>query len=152
MPLVEQSGDQGIIKALNHYSAISEVWWGPNPDLKDYMKGYARRGTLIGQLQQFLEDCPLILLPVSSEQAFDQDADIASIESMRHVVSAQWPMTSIPTLGFPAISVPTSVAEGLPVGVQILGRKFREDTLFEAAEIIEAHNDIVTPIDPNWNS
>lgn len=149
MPLLKQSGDQGILKALKHYSAVAEEWWGPNPDLKDFMKGYARRGTLIAQLQQFLEDCPLILLPVSATQAFDQDADITSIESMRHVVSVQWPMTSIPTLGFPGITVPTSVVDGLPAGVQIIGRRFREDTLFEAADVIEAHTERVTPIDPN---
>jgi MFS family permease len=44
-------------------------------------------------------------------------------------VTAQWPMTAVPTLGFRAISVPTGVADGLPVGVQLLGRRFREDTV-----------------------
>ena len=114
------------------------------------MNGYARRGTLISKLQQFLVKYPLLLMPVSAEQAFEQDADIASVESMRRCMAAQWSMMAIPVLGFPAISVPTSVENGLPVGVQLLGRRFREDTLFDAAEILEAHSTIKTPIDPVW--
>jgi amidase len=40
------------------------------------------------------------------------------------------------------------VVDGLPVGVQLLGRRFREDTILDAAEVIEARADVVTPIDP----
>ncbi len=63
-------------------------------------------------------------------------------------MAAQWPMTAIPTLGFPAISVPTGVAAGLPVGVQLLGQRFREDTIFDAAEVIEARGGVLAPLDP----
>ena len=150
MPMVDEIGDNGMKMAAKHYYAVAEEWWGPQPSMADYMNGYARRGTLISKLQQFLVKYPLLLMPVSAEQAFEQDADIASVESMRRCMAAQWSMMAIPVLGFPAISVPTSVENGLPVGVQLLGRRFREDTLFDAAEILEAHSTIKTPIDPVW--
>jgi amidase len=150
MPMVDEIGDDGMKTAAKHYYAVAEEWWGSRPGLTEYMNGYARRGTLISQLQQFLVKYPLLLLPVSAEQAFIQDADIMSVESMRRVMAAQWSMMAIPVLGFPALSVPTSVENGLPVGVQLLGRRFREDTLFDAAEILEAHSTIKTPIDPVW--
>ncbi|MEH7379314.1 amidase family protein [Bacillus sp. JJ1533] len=148
LPVVEQYGDEGMKKAAFNYFANAKEWWGDNPGLSDYIKGYARRGTLIVQLQEFLQKYPLLLMPVSTEQAFEQDADLFSVESMRRCMDAQWSMMAIPVLGFPAISVPTGVADGLPVGVQLLGRRFREDTLFDAAEVIEAHAQIKTPIDP----
>jgi amidase len=148
MPLVEQVGDDGMKGAAANYYAVAQDWWGPAPGLDAYMNGYARRGTLIAQLQAFLEDTPLLLLPVSAEQAFEQDADLVSVERARSVMAAQWSMMAIPMLGFPALSVPTSVVDGLPVGVQLLGRRFREDTILDAAEVIEARNDVVTPIDP----
>ena len=86
------------------------------------MNGYARRGTLIGRLQDFMQDYPLVLLPVSAEQAFEYDADISSIESGLRVVAAQWSMMAIPVLGFPATSVPTGVADGhLEVGEGFFG-------------------------------
>jgi amidase len=148
MPLVEQVGDDGMKGAAANYYAVAQDWWGPAPTLEDYMNGYARRGTLIAQLQAFLEDRPIVLLPVSAEQAFEQDADLASVERARSVMAAQWSMMAIPMVGFPALSVPTSVVDGLPVGVQLLGRRFREDTILDAAEVIEARADVVTPIDP----
>ena len=150
MPLVEEIGDYGMKKAAEHYYAVAKDWWGPQPGLTEYMNGYARRGTLIAELQKFLEKYPLLLMPVSAEQAFEHDADIASVDRMRSVMAAQWSMMAIPMLGFPAMSVPTSVENGLPTGVQLLGRRFREDTLFDAAEILEAYNTIKTPITPAW--
>ena len=148
MPLVEEIGDEGMKRAAATYYAAAKEWWGERPGLEDYMNGYARRGTLIGRLQAFMEDYPLVLLPVSAEQAFEHDADIASIESGLRVVAAQWSMMAIPTLGFPAISVPTGVADRLPVGVQLLGGRFREDTVFDGAEVVEARGGVFTPIDP----
>lgn len=148
MPLVEQVGDENIKQSAKNFFAAGEEWWGAEPQLSDVLSGYTRRGTLMVQLQHFLEEHPLLLLPSSAEQAFEQDADITSVESMRRVVAAQWPMMAVALFGVPALSVPTSVVDGPPVGVQILGRRFREDTLFDAAEILEAHANIVTPIDP----
>ncbi len=148
MPFVEETGDAGMLQCARHYYAVAADWWGGEPSLGDYMAGYARRGALIARLAQFMERYPLILLPVSAEQAFEQDADIASLDRMREVMNAQWSMMAIPMLGFPALSVPTGIAGGLPVGVQLLGRRFREDTLFDAAAVIEARNGVFTPIDP----
>ena len=148
MPLVEEIGDEGMKRAAATYYTAAKDWWGEKPGLEAYMNGYARRGTLIGRLQAFMQDYPLVLLPVSAEQAFEHDADISSIESGLRVVAAQWSMMAIPTLGFPAVSVPTGVANELPVGVQLLGRRFREDTVLDAAEVVEARSGVLTPIDP----
>jgi amidase len=39
----------------------------------------------------------------------------------------------------------------LPVGVQLVAARFREDLLFDAAEVIEARHPCVAPIDPIWS-
>jgi amidase len=46
------------------------------------------------------------------------------------------------------MAVPTGVAEGLPVGAQIVGPRFREDLVLDAAEALEARMPRITPIDP----
>jgi amidase len=148
MPLVNEVGDKGMQKAAEHYYAVAADWWGKKPTLEQFITGYARRGTLIRQLAEILEAHPLIVLPVSAEQAFEQDADIASVDSMRRLMAAQASMMAIPLLGFPAMSVPTGLAGGLPTGVQLLGRRFDEDSLLEAATVIESRAGTFTPIDP----
>jgi amidase len=149
MPAVEQFGDDGMRRAAATYYAAAERWWGPRPDLADYRDGYARRGALAARLQVFLQDHPLVLLPVSAEPAFAYDADIVDIGSGLRTVAAQWPMVAVPTLGFPALSVPTGVRDGLPAGVQLLAPRFREDVLFDAAEVVEARAGVPTPVTPD---
>jgi amidase len=148
MPLVNEVGDERIKTAAVHYYALAAEWWGSEPQLNDYIAGYARRGTLIRQLQLFLETYPVVLLPVSAEQAFEQDADIASPERMAELAAAQYSMMAIPALGFPGLSVPTGVVEGLPVGVQLLGRRYDESVLLDAGQAIELRAGTFTPIDP----
>ncbi|RPK79970.1 amidase [Streptomyces sp. ADI98-10] len=51
-------------------------------------------------------------------------------------------------VGVPGVAVPTGVVEGLPCGVQIVGRAFREDLCLEAAQAIENRLGVLTPVDP----
>ncbi|WP_037684273.1 amidase family protein [Streptomyces griseus] len=100
------------------------------------------------QGQLFLEQYPTVLLPVSAEQAMVQDQDVASQESMRHVMEIQWPMMALPLLGVPALAVPTGVADGLPAGVQWVGRRFDDRRLLKVGEVLERAMGTFTPIDP----
>jgi amidase len=38
--------------------------------------------------------------------------------------------------------------DGLPMGVQIVSRRYREDVCLAAGEIVEAHLETCTPINP----
>jgi amidase len=148
MPLVDEFGDEAIKKAAEGFFAVTDEWFGGQPSLTDYMNAYARRGTLIRKLAEFLQLYSMVLLPVSAEQAFEQDADLASLERLQQIIAANSTLTAIPFLGFPAVSVPTGVVNGLPAGVQLLGRRFDEDGILNAAEVIEARAGTFTPIDP----
>jgi amidase len=148
MPLVAEIGDASILQAAKYYYEVIAAWWGNAPTLDDYMKGYGRRGTLIVELAKFMERYPLIMMPTSAEQAFEEDADITGVKRVAELIAAQWSMMAIPLVGFPALSVPTGVANRLPLGVQLLAQRFREDLLFDASEVIEARCGTLTPINP----
>ena len=47
--------------------------------------------------------------------------------------------------GVPALSVPIGLAEGLPVGGQLMAAHWREDTLLNAAAVLEAELGVVGP-------
>jgi amidase len=55
---------------------------------------------------------------------------------------------AVNVLGLPAVAVPIGLDDDLPTGVQVIGRRFREDLCLDAAEIIEAAAGLPTPIDP----
>lgn len=142
---IEMFGDAGVKDSLaSTFRAVAEIW-GPRPTLETYIKGYARRGTLITRLQQYLGEDRILLTPVSAEPPLEQDADLAGDVRMREVLDAQWPLQAVPVLGFPALAVPTGVTDGLPSGVQLIGGRFREDVLLDAAAAIEARTPRTRP-------
>ena len=74
--------------------------------------------------------------------------DIESKERTMQIWRESATLMAVPVLGLPAMAVPTGLAEGLPMGVQIVGPRFREDLTLAAAEAIEARAPRLTPIDP----
>ena len=53
-------------------------------------------------------------------------------------------------LGVPAVSLPVLQTLGLPLGLQLIGRPFDEETLFALGETIEQSAGRVTLPDPWW--
>ena len=46
-----------------------------------------------------------------------------------------------------AIAVPTGLHEDFPIGVQLIGQRYREDMCLDAAEIIEARAEMQGPVE-----
>ena len=149
-PDIEKYGDDGIRRSVrNQFAFVENNFSDDDLGLDAYLQGYGRRSTLVRQLSLFLQRSALVLLPISAERTFEVDADVVDVSRCAEVITAQWPMMSIAALGFPALSVPATIAGGLPVGVQLLGRRFREDTLLDAGAVIEQRAQVTTPIDPH---
>ena len=147
LPIVNEVGDEGIRTFVDYLFTAFDDEFG-EVGLATYMGGYARRGMLLRQLHVLMEDVPILLTPMAAEPPYRLGEDLESAARARELMSAQWPSMAVPFLGVPGISVPVRVHDGLPIGVQLIGRRFREDTLFDAAEVIEARSDVRTPIDP----
>jgi aspartyl-tRNA(Asn)/glutamyl-tRNA(Gln) amidotransferase subunit A len=53
--------------------------------------------------------------------------------------------------GLPGIAVPAGLsAEGLPLGLQVIGRAFDEETLFAVAHVIEQSAPKIAPPEKWW--
>ena len=142
-PVVEQLGDEGVRKSFGWMLADSPVL-----DHAAHLKAFAKRATLLRHWQLFLQQYPLVLGPVSGEPPFPWGLNVESQATMQRVVRAQESQFAVPVLGLPALSVPTGLAGPVPMGVQLIGPRFREDLLLDAAEVIEARCPPLTPIDP----
>jgi len=147
LPDIEKFGDAAIRRSAENQFAFVRNTIG-EPDLDDYVRGYARRSTLVRRLQQVLQDTPLLLLPVSAETTFEIDADIHSESRTADVITAQWPMMSVACLGTPGLTVPVHLADDMPISVQLIGRRFREDTLLDAGAAIQRRDLVPSPVDP----
>lgn len=96
------------------------------------------RDLLRARFLQQMEFWPVLLTPVASGPAFrhgeggwSASDPVNYLEAMRFT---QW----FNLLGFPAVVVPvTKSAEGLPIGVQVVGRPHEEEIVLEVASLIE---------------
>ena len=65
------------------------------------------------------------------------------------VIEALLPQTGLPLMRLPGLTVSTAMTDAnIPVGVQIVGGRYREDTMLAAGEIIEVGNTPFLPVDP----
>lgn len=141
-PLIEKNGDEGIKRALALWRGTFQKY-----DARDALSALGTRLGLLRQWQLFLADYPLVLLPVSTELPFPVGHDVQSEEMTAAIIAAQAPMMAISVLGLPGLTVPTGTYEGIPVGVQLVAAMGQEDLCFDAAETIEAHLPMTTPLD-----
>ena len=142
-PWIRKYGGAAINRSLD--LTLAAV---PDVGLDGYMKALALRAKHIRDWTLFMERYPLVVGPVSTEPPFEIGFDTTSAERHAEVTRAQRLLVAVNLLGFPAVSVPTGVAGGLPLGVQVIGARYREDLCLDAAEAIEAQRPLPTPIEP----
>ncbi len=131
-PAIDAYGDAPVQAALRGY-----LHGLPSLDRDSYLSALQRRFTIARAWSEFFERSPVLLMPVSTQRAFAIDADTQGPERMTELLAAQSPLLSTAMLGLPGLAVPTGLADGLPMGVQLVANRFREDLLLHAGQIIE---------------
>ncbi|MGW3322814.1 amidase [Streptomyces virginiae] len=97
---------------------------------------------------EFLDEYPLLLGPVFTEPPVEPGLESRDRAGRDRVASGMRLCTVTSFVGVPGVAVPTGTVDGLPCGVQIVGRAFREDLCLAAARAVEARLGVLTPIDP----
>ncbi|WP_439577576.1 amidase [Elioraea sp.] len=142
-PLIEANADDA--------TKASWAGWAANVTAADedaYAAGLARRTAILRDWHRLFRRHPLLLCPVSRETPFPIDLDL-TVEGQARILRAQEPLYVVNFLGLPGTVVPTStVADNVPLGVQLVGDRFREDLCLDAAELIEARAGVPPIVDP----
>ncbi|HYY94854.1 MAG TPA: amidase [Pyrinomonadaceae bacterium] len=103
-------------------------------------RAWAERGRLRAELLRWMERTPILVAPVGAVAAFKHE------EARRVEVGGQAVSTfrafsyaqAFNVFDLPAVSVPAwRTGAGLPVGVQIVGRPFEEESVLAAAHVVE---------------
>jgi amidase len=94
---------------------------------------------------EFQHAHPIILAPICCERPWTVGDDLSRT---MEIVQAMRMVIPINILGLPSCAVPVGCDDGLPQGVQLVGRRFREDLLLDAAQAVEDRAPVLTPIEP----
>jgi amidase len=139
----EREGDPGALACLRGNRAKVFPF-----DAMTLSKILTRRATLAREWLQFFETYSVLLMPVSGELPFPDGLDRRDDASFARVWRAQLTQIAIPFMGLPALTVSTGLVGRVPVGVQVVSGRFREDLCLLAGEAIEAGGTPPAPVDP----
>lgn len=138
-PLAREHGSNTIQRIFEYYQRLGHV-----VDAEGYRTGIAERTAYTRAWNVFLADYPLVLTPFMMRPLFPWDYDARGFEETRDLFMSTIYSCGINYLSLPAGVVPIGFAEQLPAGVQLVGRRYREDLILDAMEAIEARVGILT--------
>jgi amidase len=140
LEMAEREGDPGALACLRGNRAKVHPF--------DLSKALTRRATLTREWLALFEQYAVLLMPVSGELPFPDHLDRKDEASFARVWHAQLPQIAIPFMGLPGLTVSTGLVGRIPVGVQLVSGRYREDLCLAAGEAIEAGGTPSAAIDP----
>jgi Asp-tRNA(Asn)/Glu-tRNA(Gln) amidotransferase A subunit family amidase len=111
----------------------------PAPTLDEYIGGWMERDKLRAELLDWMKMRPILLCPVGATPAYKHDTLKVTVNGItmgtfRAFSYAQ----AFNVFDLPVVTVPVGKSkEGLPIGMQIVGRPFAEEMVMDVAEVIE---------------
>ncbi len=130
---IQEVGSDTIKQIFSHYERIG------NPvDAVGYRRSIGERTAFLRDWNIFLDRYPLVLCPFLLRPTHRWDRDAQGFEEVKDLFSSALYSTGVNYLSLPAGVVPIGYAGGLPAGVQIIGRRFREDVVLDAMDAIES--------------
>ena len=106
-------------------------------DLDSYRVGLADKIRMARTWSAFLDSYPLVLTPFLMRPLYPWNYDTLGLEQTKDLWDAAVYSYGINYVGLPAGFVPVDLVENLPAGVQLVGRRFREDVILDAMAAIE---------------
>jgi Asp-tRNA(Asn)/Glu-tRNA(Gln) amidotransferase A subunit family amidase len=114
---------------------LSRALEEPEPTARQLLDALAARDKIRCRLQREMQDTPVLLLPPCGVPAFrHRERRWDTPEKSIGLFEAMMPVTPFNLIGFPGIVIPwTCTSDGLPVGIQLVGRPYSEELLLEIA-------------------
>lgn len=103
-----------------------------------YLKAQKARTLIKGDFDQAFRDCDLILMPATPGSAFKIGEK--SEDPLEMYLSDVYTV-AVNLAGLAGLALPCGLAEGLPLGMQLIGRPFDEATILRAAHHYQKDSD-----------
>jgi amidase len=113
-----------------------------NPSLKGYFQALTERDRFIAEMDAALEPWDVWICPVAATTAFTHRPAWSAIDidgrSYPHAVANGIYLLPFNVSGHPAVVIPIGQTQaGLPIGIQIVGKRWREMELLSIAQEID---------------
>jgi Asp-tRNA(Asn)/Glu-tRNA(Gln) amidotransferase A subunit family amidase len=107
--------------------------------LDEYIESWMERDKLRYELVEWMEDAPLLIAPVGATPAFAHGTHKLTVGGQTFSTFRAFSYSqTFNVFDLPSVAIPAGrSADGLPIGVQIVGRPFAEQTVLAAAAIVE---------------
>ena len=132
LPDVRRHGSETINRIFDEYFEIFPPYEGD-----ELLRAMGRRSRYVREWLLFLQEYPLVLTPFLLAPTYAWDEDTKGKAGANDVLGKAFWSYGLNFLGLPAGNIPANYNNGLPVGVQIIGQRFREDMILDACEAIE---------------
>jgi amidase len=111
----------------------------PAPSVEQLLLNLTKRDRMRASLLRQMEGLPVLLMPPCGVTAFAHRSRRWKVDDEEiGLFQAMMPATPFNLLGLPAVVIPFGVsAEGLPIGVQLVGRPYEEELILEVAVRLE---------------
>lgn len=143
---------RGIVRGVRHILPRSErmvdaVARGMRLDMRDYSRALARRDEAIAALESYLAGFDALLCPVATTVAypgrplglFAKPPTLTVAGRRVPYMEATIGLTAPFSLtGSPVVALPAGIEAGLPVGLQVVGRRWEDDAVLAVAAELEA--------------
>jgi amidase len=122
-------------------SVVWNVERGVGVSADQYLMAEEQRSRIWTNVADFFRQFDILLCATTSIAAFPNDqGDVLFIDGkpMASIIDYMAPTATMSLFGLPALSIPCGwTSSGLPVGLQIIGRPFEEDTLLRFAYTLQ---------------
>lgn len=145
--MIKEENDPDGVFVYEQLAALCEL-----PTQSGFMDLLQKRVQYTRDWMQFMQQYPILICPNSASPPFPDLLDVESEASFRKIVNDQMPQIAIPFVSVPAISVCTGHAVNnpdVPMGVQLVADRYREDVLLMASREIESRCDPIRISDPD---
>ena len=143
MAAAEREGEAVSLAIYQHMSQLC-----PQADLNSYQDALTARAGFLREWLLFFERYPVVLCPVSGELPFPDQLDAQGFDAFKRILEAQLTQVGLPLMGLPGLTVTTGFVGRVPVGVQLLASRYREDLLLDAGSEIEKRGAPIVPVHP----
>jgi Asp-tRNA(Asn)/Glu-tRNA(Gln) amidotransferase A subunit family amidase len=111
----------------------------PVPTLDEYIANWMERDKQRAELLEWMKTTPILLCPVGATPAYKHDTMKVTVGgSTMGTFRAFSYAQAFNVFDLPVVTIPVAKSpEGLPIGVQIVGRPNSEELVMDVAEIVE---------------